>query len=586
MNDTPETPKKFRAKQDAAIKAVEAARTSVELGRKRLEIAKADKKEWFQLQLESREAKLIEAEGALANLNLIIEDVAKALSAKVAAEHTLEDKLAEYFGGAEPYIEMIRKYGSPIYYREKTQTPNEAFWGATLLRNRQILYSPAHADWYDYNSKTGCWFPITEDKLSSELHSMFLEVDRKIEAKEMLERQSTVSFRRAVIQSQRGFREDRHAFLDRYAKYMHVANGVIEFNGDTPELHPFDPKYKSLNASPIAFDPKAECPQFLNLIAHLTEDDRGALQRIVGQFLLGRNMTQKIFLFEGEGNSGKSTLAEIIGAIVGEQNCTELRTQHLDNRFEMYRFLHRSLLVGSDVDYDFLLTDGAAQLKKLTGGDLISAEKKRANEAFEFRGDFNILVTTNSKLVLRLSSDAAAWKRRLVLIDFPASGRDPSQNKPEYAKQLIKAEGSGILNWAVEGAAKLIADFKEGRSFSLTAIQESRITDRINESDSLCTFLRDSIEGKVKSELATQDIIRHYSDYCRSRGWGFQNEESINRRLGTVMNNLFGAQTSKHVRNQFGQDHRGYTGVGWKSEPQAKTETQAKVLDFLKSKVA
>jgi len=51
-----EIPKKFRAKHDAAIKAVEAARTQVELGRKALEIAKADKKDWFQLQLESREA--------------------------------------------------------------------------------------------------------------------------------------------------------------------------------------------------------------------------------------------------------------------------------------------------------------------------------------------------------------------------------------------------------------------------------------------------------------------------------------------------------------------------------------------------
>jgi phage/plasmid-associated DNA primase len=214
-------------------------------------------------------------------------------------------------------------------------------------------------------------------------------------------------------------------------------------------------------------------------------------------------MTQKIFLFEGEGNSGKSTLAEIIGAIVGEQNCTELRTKQLNNRFEMYRFLHRSLLVGSDVDYDFLLDDGAAQLKKLTGGDLISAEKKNGNDTFEFRGDFNILVTTNSRLVLRLYSDFAAWKRRLVLIAFPASGRDPWQNKPEYAKQLIAREGSGILNWAVEGARKLLGDFQEGRGFVLTPLQQNRVDDRINEFDSLCVFLRESIEGKQESNLAT-----------------------------------------------------------------------------------
>jgi phage/plasmid-associated DNA primase len=245
------------------------------------------------------------------------------------------------------------------------------------------------------------------------------------------------------------------------------------------------------------------------------------------------NLTQKLFLFEGEGNSGKSTLTEILQAIIGEKNCTELRTEHLGTRFEMYRFLHRSLLVGSDVDHDFLLTEGAAELKKLTGGDLISAEKKRGNEAFEFRGDFNILVTSNSKLVLRLSSDAAAWKRRLVLNDFPASGRDASQNKPEYAKQLINREGSGILNWAVKGAANLLADFKQGRSFTLTADQEKRVLDRINESDSLCTFLREARPEELYPKdrsLTPRNVASESSQelfLVRVRSGGRETEENL-----------------------------------------------------------
>jgi putative DNA primase/helicase len=194
-----------------------------------------------------------------------------------------------------------------------------------------------------------------------------------------------------------------------------------------------------------------------------------------------------------------------------------------------------------------------------------SAEKKNGNDTFEFRGDFNILITTNSRLVLRLYSDSAAWKRRLILIDFPASGRDPSQNKPEYAKQLIAREGSGILNWAIEGAAKLIADFQEGKGFVLTSLQQNRVDDRINESDSLCVFLRESIEVKQESNLATQDIIRRYADFCRSRGWGLPNEDTINRWFGTLMMNLFSVQSSKHVKNHFGQECRGYTNVSWKN---------------------
>ena len=65
--------------------------------------------------------------------------------------------------------------------------------------------------------------------------------------------------------SSKGFREDKDAFIERQPKFMHVANGVIEFNADTPTLMPFDPKYKSQNSSPISFDPDAECPEFKRL---------------------------------------------------------------------------------------------------------------------------------------------------------------------------------------------------------------------------------------------------------------------------------------------------------------------------------
>jgi phage/plasmid-associated DNA primase len=62
--------------------------------------------------------------------------------------------------------------------------------------------------------------------------------------------------------------------------------------------------------------------------------------------------------------------------------CIELRTEHLKGRFEAYRFPQKSLLIGSDMAHDFLLQEGATELKKITGGDLISAEKKGSTEVF------------------------------------------------------------------------------------------------------------------------------------------------------------------------------------------------------------
>ena len=302
-------------------------------------------------------------------------------------------------------------------------------------------------------------------------------------------------------------------------------------------------------------------PRIRELIAHLHIADQSAIQRAAGQFLIGRNLTQRIPIFEGEANSGKSTLAQILETIVGNQACTELRTEHLAGRFEAYRFHQKSLLIGS-VPHDFLLQDGAVELKKITGGDLISAEKKGSNEVFQFHGDLNVLITSNSRLILRLFSDASAWRRRLVIIDFPFSGRAAEQNKEDYANQLLNREASGILNWALEGAQQLLQDLAEGKGFVLTDDQKKRVDDRINESDSLALFLNECLRTSDIGSLTTKQILDSYSSYCRARGWGYPGEKAVSHRLNNLMSSIFGAQPSNHIKDALGGDEkRGYRGV-------------------------
>ena len=51
----------------------------------------------------------------------------------------------------------------------------------------------------------------------------------------------------------------------------------------------------------------------------------------------------------GAAGRGKSTISLIIQGLVGGVNVTQLRTSHLDERFELYRYLKKTLLVGVDV---------------------------------------------------------------------------------------------------------------------------------------------------------------------------------------------------------------------------------------------
>jgi hypothetical protein len=76
----------------------------------------------------------------------------------------LTSGLMEHFG-VDILAELINKYGPPAHGQQGT--PNDVFWGAAMLKDREILYSTAYGDFYEYDSLTGLWYRVTEDKFAT-----------------------------------------------------------------------------------------------------------------------------------------------------------------------------------------------------------------------------------------------------------------------------------------------------------------------------------------------------------------------------------------------------------------------------------
>src|SRR5262249_7209738 len=149
---------------------------------------------------------------------------------------------------------------------------------------------------------------------------------------------------------------ERCGAFTRRQRIVHLANGVIVFGEGGREFKPFSPDFSSRNASPIKYEPGAECPRFLNelLAPALQADDILLLQRVGGFFVMGENLPQRIVVLDGEAARGKTQLASVFQLVVGQSNVTQLRTKFLGERFELYRFLRKTLLVGVDVEPEFL----------------------------------------------------------------------------------------------------------------------------------------------------------------------------------------------------------------------------------------
>lgn len=470
--------------------------------------------------------------------------------------------------GDESDDPIIRQYGVPVFFSKPDKEGtcyvkgiNEAYWAGLYAAEHVVLYEPDEQTFFRYDIETGAYGVISPEAIKDAISYRMLEVSRQDESMRLLENQRTERNLNAIVSRLKGVVEHRHAFTDR-PRAVHLANCMLKL--EDGEFYPaaFSPDFRSRNRSPITYDPTATCPRFLNelLLPAVHAEDAILLQKMAGLCLLGENLIQRFLILDGEPGRGKSQYGIVLQYLVGRENVTQLRTKHLEERFELFRFLRRTLLVGVDVDADFLSSKGASTIKGLVGGDLMDAEQKGGTGIFQIEGKFNMLMTSNCRLKVKLQGDVGAWRRRMLIVRYEAP--PPKVKIPNFGELLVREEGPGILNWALEGLRMLFDDIEETGDIRLTARQSGVVDSLLAESDSLRFFLKECVKHEKGSDLTVGEIVQAYAHYCPDKGWDPLPESRIGSQLGTLMLEMF--QTSKSNSCQRdGRATRGYRGVAF-----------------------
>jgi phage/plasmid-associated DNA primase len=463
---------------------------------------------------------------------------------------------------------LIQKFGPP-YYKDgegKFASLNESFWAGLYADENIVLYEPDERCFYVYDAKTGLYRPESEAAIKCKLSERMLDASRQSN-QIAIQRKRTASTLNNILSHLRGIAEHRGAFKQR-PPIVHLANGIIVFRSGDADFVEFSPDFYSRNASPIRYDPDARCDRFLNelILPAVHPEDLLLLQKISGMYLLGYNRAQRMLILDGESGRGKTQLANVFQGIIGHVNCTQLRTRHLGERFETFRFLRKILLIGVDVDPAFLSTKGAAELKGLVGGDWFDAEQKGGTGSFQMQGVFNVCITSNARLKVRLCGDVSAWCRRLIIIRF--EGPPPKTKIPDFGSYLVRTEGSGILNFMLKGAALLLQDIPdEGGDIDLTERQRGIIDALLAESDSLRNFLMECIVSAADSDLTVREVVEAYASYCPNKGWKPLPVTEVYDSLEGLMLELFTVSKSHSVKREDGGGQRGFRGVRFRNEP-------------------
>ena len=476
------------------------------------------------------------------------------------SQEDINTYLAEYIPSENvdgEFDKLIEEYGEPYYCKKDVVSSiNESFWAGLHNDKNMQLYEPSEKCFYRYDDSTGLYIDVSADVIKQEISKRMLEISREKSISE-LERKRTNIILNNIIGQLKGISEKRDAFDRNTRRIVHLANGVIEFKADDkPDFVSFSPEFYSRNQSPIPFDEYAQYPRFLNelLKPATSHDDAILIQKYTGLCLLGNNLVQRILILDGEAGRGKSTISIIIQRLVGLSNVTQLRTSHLDSRFELFRYLKKTLLTGVDVPGDFLSKKGAYVLKALVGGDILDAEQKGGTGNFPLQGNFCVVITSNSRLQVRLDGDIGAWRRRLFIVRF--EGPVPKKKIPDFAGVLITEEGSGILNWALVGLQMVLEDIRIHGDIQLIDAQSGVVDALLAESDSLRHFLNDCVVSDENSDLTVSEIEEAYAEYCPQKKWNPKPITIIRKELEGLMLELF--QTTKS--NSISRDGKGAKG--------------------------
>lgn len=484
------------------------------------------------------------------------------------APHASGNKANEYLIGRYPAL--AEEFGWPLEMaadKNGITRPvnfNEDFFAGVIGEEGPTVFVVDENRFYRYVKESGIYVPTRREELAATCSRVMYDVVKECAGSPGIEKLE-FTFRKCnrvngAIERAKGLRGVPSSYFEQAVGVLLAAkNGVLRLSDRT--LLPFDPSYKLRRTLAVPFDSHARCPQFVEVLLRqaLCDDDIELLQRWFGLAILGQNRSQVILLLVGTAGGGKGTIARILNLLLGPSNVVSLRVRQLEGRFELGRMLGRSLVYGADVSADFLNTAGAGVLKAITGGDPVAVELKGSNARPEMQLLLNVLISANVRLRVRLEggADPAAWRRRLRIIQF--NNPPPSIPIHDLAERLFREEGSGILNWALEGLEKLQAD---GYNLRLSPRQQRLVDDMLTESDSVVNFVRECLRrGNPLECITVTDCYGEYIQYCGARGWNAVSRNEFGGKLPPLVTHCLGVAVRNDVVGLNDRQQHGFRGV-------------------------
>lgn len=305
------------------------------------------------------------------------------------------------------------------------------------------------------------------------------------------------------------------------AQVIACQNGLLDI--DDRDLLPHSQKFFNLFALPFDYDPEATCPRWLKFLREVFPGDREAaelLQEWFGYVLSGRTDLHKMLMIIGPPRSGKGTIDRILERLIGAAH-TGLSAGDLKSNFGLQSMLGKSLAVFSD---ERITVDGKKfvdTLLKITGGDAIRIDVKY-HEPWVGRLPTRLMFMSNETPGLPDSSGAIVSRMLVLYMSKSWLGKED----PHLAKALA-AELAGILNWSLDGLARL-----HERGHFVQPASGQQTIELLDESASpVSQFVGELCNLRPGASVLKDDLYDAWKVWCSANGHEVGSKVYLSRKL-------------------------------------------------------
>jgi len=318
-------------------------------------------------------------------------------------------------------------------------------------------------------------------------------------------------------------------------------NGTLEI--PTRTLRPHDQNDYQTSAVPYDYDPDEKAPTFSGALSRLGVDVSSFIMEFAGYSLTTDTKYEIAVWFHGPSGCGKSTIITGFQAMLGfpfdEKNRKQAQSGRVGilglgeierNRFALTNILGKTLLISTEQPVTF--AQSTHILNAIISGEPITVDRK-FREPVEIVPRAKLFWAMNE--IPRIGDAGNGLFRRVKVVAFPALNGEPDPS----IKKMIKLEGAGILNMALDGLDRL----RERGHFEIPSDVRAASEEYQTINDVPKLFIADCCQTGPDYRVQSALLYEDYRLWCEKNGHKPQSSTSIAgdwKRLGFTQKAIVG----------------------------------------------